>query len=197
MWQDRAHIQNVTAKESTKGNPKVSFISFESKYVHALFHIWGKIHNQNVLILMDLGSTHNMISSELAQKLGIKTKDLGTTMNASGAFEGQEVVVTPLIGKPHFQIQSYVDHEEFSVSPLVNHDVILGAPWFHRKSAVLQFLERFLTFSHKDNKVVLQVNESGQTIPMVNHVQIHKAIKSTICAYLIFAKDVCVINVMM
>ena len=26
---------------------------------------------------------------------------------------------------------------------------------------------------------------------MVNHVQIHKAIKSTICAYLIFAKDVC------
>ena len=26
---------------------------------------------------------------------------------------------------------------------------------------------------------------------MVNHVQIHKVIKSTICAYLIFAKDVC------
>ena len=26
---------------------------------------------------------------------------------------------------------------------------------------------------------------------MVNHVQIHKAIKSTVCAYLIFAKDVC------
>ena len=141
---------------------------------------------------MDPGSTHNMISSELAQKLGIKTKELGTMMNASGAFEGQEVVVTPLIGKLRVQIQSYVDHEEFSVSPLVvNQDVILGAPWFHRKSTILQFLERFSTFSHKDKKVVLQVNESGQTILMVNHVQIHKAIKSTVCAYLIFVKDVC------
>ena len=26
---------------------------------------------------------------------------------------------------------------------------------------------------------------------MVNHVKIHKAIKSTVCAYQIFAKDVC------
>ena len=67
---------------------------------------------------MDLGSTHNMISSELARKLGIKTKELGAMMNASGAFEGQEVVVTPLIGNLRVQIQSYVDHEEFSVSPL-------------------------------------------------------------------------------
>ena len=80
-----------------------------------------------------------MISSELAQNLGIKTKELGTMMNASGPFKGQEVAITPLIGKIHIQIQSYVDHEEFHVSPLVNKDVILGAPWFHRKLALLQF----------------------------------------------------------
>ena len=69
-----------------------------------------------------------MISSELAWKLGIKTKELGITMNASGAFKGQEVAVTPLIGKLRVHIQSYVDQEEFHVSPLVNKDVILGAP---------------------------------------------------------------------
>ena len=65
-----------------------------------------------------------MISSELARKLGIKTEELETMMNASGAFKGQEVVVTPLIGKLRVHIQSYVDHEEFYVSPLVNKDVI-------------------------------------------------------------------------
>ena len=122
-------------RKAQKETPKISFISFESKdsNVHALCHIWGKTHNQNVFILMDPGSTHNMISSELVRKLRIKTKDLGTTMNASGAFEGQEVVVTPLIGKLHIQIQSYVYYEEFSVSPLVNQDVILGAPWFPKR----------------------------------------------------------------
>ena len=93
-------------------------------------------------------------------------------------------------GKLCIHIQNYVDQEEFHVSPLVNQDVILGAPWFHRKSALLEFPERFATFTNKGKEVVLKVNESGQTIPVVNHVQIQKAIKSTICAYLIFAKDV-------
>ena len=68
---------------------------------------------------MDLGSTHNMISSELAQKLGIKTKEQGTMINASVAFKCQEVAFTPLIDKLYIQIQNYADHEKFSVSPLV------------------------------------------------------------------------------
>ena len=81
-------------RKAQKDSSKVSLISFESKYsnVHALCHIWGKIQKQNAFILMDPGSTHNMISSELVRKLGIKAKELGMTMNASGAFEGQEVV---------------------------------------------------------------------------------------------------------
>ena len=56
--------------------------------------------------------------------------------------------------------------------------------------ALLQFPERFVTFILKGKKIVLKINESGQTIPMFNHVQIQKAINSNICAYLIFAKDV-------
>ncbi|MCO5546846.1 hypothetical protein L7F22_000283 [Adiantum nelumboides] len=179
-------------KKAPKEPPKVSSISFESRNfdVHALCHTWGKIQDQNAFILMDLGSTHNMFSSELARKLGIRTEELGTTMNASGAFKGQEVTVTPLIGKLRIHIQNYVDQEEFHILPLVNQDVILGTPWFHTKLAVLQFPKRIVSFTHKDKKVAIKVNESGQTIPMVNHVQIHKAIKSTVCAYLIFAKDV-------
>ena len=63
-------------------------------------------------------------------------------------------------------------------------------PGFHRKLALLQFSKRFVTFIHKGKEIVLKVNESGQTIPMVNHKQIQKVIKSTFCAYLIFSKDV-------
>ena len=88
-------------RKAKKEPPRVSFISFESKHsdVHALCNICGKIQNQNTFFLMDLGSTHNRISSDLEWKLGIKTKELVAKMNASGAFKGQEVAVTPLIGK--------------------------------------------------------------------------------------------------
>ena len=150
----------------------------------------GQDSGLNAFILMDLESTHNLISRELAQKLGIKTEEMGCTTNASGPFEGPDTIVTPLIGKLQIHVQDYVDQEEFYVSPLVHQDVILGVPWFHRKFALLKFLARIITFSHKGKELDIKVNEKGKTIPIVNHVQIQKSIKSIVCAYLIFAKDV-------
>ena len=95
-----------------------------------------------------------------------------------------------MIDKLHIYVQGYVDQEEFYISPLVHHDVILEVPWFHRKSALLKFPDRIITFSHKGKEMEIRVNGKGQTIPVVNHIQIQKSIKSTICAYLIFVKVV-------
>ena len=97
---------------------------------------------------------------------------MGCTTNASGPFEGLETVVTPLISKLRIHVQGYVDQEEFYVSPLVHQDVILGVPWFHRKSTLFKFPERIITFSHKGKELEIKVNVKGQTIPVVNHVQI-------------------------
>ena len=115
---------------------------------------------------------------------------MGCSTNASGPFEGPDAAITPLIGKLCIHVQGYVDQEEFYVSSLVHQDVILGVPWFHRKSTLLKFPKRIITFSYKGKELEIKVNEKGQTIPVVNHIQIQKSIKSTVCAYLIFAKDV-------
>ena len=52
-------------------------------------------------------------------------------MEANNAFEGQEVMVTPLIGKLQLQVQDYVDYKDSHVSLLLHQGVIFGAPWFH------------------------------------------------------------------
>ena len=83
-------------------------------------------------MLLDPGSTHNFISVELAQTLGINAKDMGPPLHALGAFEGQQVLVMPLIGKLRLHIENYLDSKDFFISPLVHQDVILGMPWFHR-----------------------------------------------------------------
>ena len=82
-------------------------------------------------MLSDPSSTHNFISIELAHRLGINAKDMGPPLQALGAFEGQQVPVTPLIGKLRFHIQNYSNSEDFFISPLVHQDVILGMLWFH------------------------------------------------------------------
>ena len=83
-------------------------------------------------MLLDPGSTHNFILVELAQRLGINAEDMGPPLQALGAFEGQQILVTPLIGKLHLHIQNYLDSEDFFISHLVHQDVILGMPWFPR-----------------------------------------------------------------
>ena len=78
---------------------------------------WGKVREHDALILFDPGSTHNFISMELATRMGIKTQEMGDNLNAEGAFKGQKVPVTPLIGKLRLHIQGYVDKEDFLISP--------------------------------------------------------------------------------
>ena len=96
--------------------------------------MWGKVRDQSAFILLDPGSTHNFISVELAQRLGIQIEEMGPSLKAMGAFKGQQVSITPLIGKLRLHIKGYVDSKEFYISPLEHKDVILGTPWFHRMS---------------------------------------------------------------
>ena len=113
-----------------------------------LCYLWGEIRDQSTLILLYLGSTHNFIFQELTKCLEINTEELGPSLNARGAFQGQEVPVTPMIGKLHLHINNYCDSEEFFVSPLQTQDVILGAPWFHRVYARLETPKKLVTISH-------------------------------------------------
>ncbi|MCO5564690.1 hypothetical protein L7F22_018357 [Adiantum nelumboides] len=72
------------------------------------------------------GARANFITPQLAEKMGIKTDEMGLTYTASMAAPGHEVAVTPLIGKLRLHIQGYVCHEEFFIMPLEGCDVLLG-----------------------------------------------------------------------
>ncbi|MCO5582661.1 hypothetical protein L7F22_036559 [Adiantum nelumboides] len=110
-------------------------------------------------------------------------------MKADGAFIGQGVSVTPLIGKLRFHIQGYVDKEDFFISPLKHEDVILGAPWFDRLATSIKFLERKISFKFREKDMYINAQELGSTIPLVNDQAFDKSIKSSIFAYMIFVKD--------
>ena len=95
-----------------KEAPKAStFVANEVENSSALqlCYAWGQVRDQEALILFYLHSTHNFISIELAQRLGILIDKLGPALVAQGAFKGQEGPVTPLIGKLRLHVQGYLD----------------------------------------------------------------------------------------
>ena len=114
---------------------------------------------------------------------------MGPALDAMGAFKGQQVPVTPLIGKLRLHVQGYVDQEEFYVSPLSAEDVILGAPWFHRMAAKLEFPSRTISFCHRNRDVSIKTEDRGNTIPLVSHASLQKSIKKSMFAYMIFVNE--------
>ncbi|MCO5560870.1 hypothetical protein L7F22_014490 [Adiantum nelumboides] len=114
---------------------------------------------------------------------------MGDAMKADGAFIGQDVSVTPLIGKLRLHIQGYVDKEDFFISPLKHEDVILGAPWFDRLAASIKLPERRISFKFREKNMYIDAQESGNTIPLVHTHAFDKSIKSSISVYMIFVKD--------
>ena len=115
-----------------------------------LCYAWRKVRDQDSLILFDPGSTHNLISKELAAKLGIHEHEMGYAMDDEGAFVGKKVLITPLTGKLRIHVQGYVDREDFFISPLQHQDVLLGMPWFHRMRAKISVPDRVISFKHDD-----------------------------------------------
>ena len=86
-------------------------------------------------------------------------------------------------------VQAYVEQEEFYISPLSTEDVILGAPWFHRMAAILEFPSRVISFKFRNQDVSICTEDRGSTIPIVSHASLHKSMKSNLFAYLIFAHE--------
>ncbi|MCO5596075.1 hypothetical protein L7F22_050133 [Adiantum nelumboides] len=165
---ETGHISRACPKrQQRKETPQATQILYptkEAKEASQLCFAWGKVRDMNSLILFDPGSTHNFIFIELAQKLGIQTKEMGIAFEASGAFKGQYVPVTPLIGKLRVHVQGYVDQEEFCISPLATEDVILGAPWFHCLAAVLEYPTRTISFKFRNRDINIHTEDRGSTI---------------------------------
>ena len=169
---EKGHSYRACPKKAAKkDNPQVSMVHTEpmiNQDASRLCYAWGKVRDQDSLILFDPGSTHNFISKELAAKLGIHEHEMGYAMDVEGAFVGKKVPVTPLIGKLCIHVQGYVDREDFFISPLQHQDVLLGMPWFHGMRAKLSLPDRVISFKHDDKEVKLKVDEKGNTIPNVS-----------------------------
>ncbi|MCO5567855.1 hypothetical protein L7F22_021551 [Adiantum nelumboides] len=104
---------------------------------------------------------------------------MGDAMEADRAFIGQDVSVTPLIGKLRLHIQGYVGRIDFFISPLKHEDVILRAPWFDHLVASIEFPRRRISFKFKEKDMYINAEESGSTIPLVNDQAFDKSIKSS------------------
>ena len=65
----------------------------------------------------------------------------------------------------------------------------MGAPWFHRVYAKLEFPSRVITISTRDREIKIGTEAKAQNIPIVSSNSIHKLMKSSLFAYMIVVQS--------
>ncbi|MCO5598147.1 hypothetical protein L7F22_052239 [Adiantum nelumboides] len=75
--------------------------------------------------------------------------------------------------------------------PLEGCDVLLGIPWYHKNSAVVDYRARKATLTtEKGISIVLDIKLKGESVPIVSASAISKLMKTSLFVYSIFLKEV-------
>ncbi|MCO5555891.1 hypothetical protein L7F22_009435 [Adiantum nelumboides] len=75
--------------------------------------------------------------------------------------------------------------------PLEGCDVLLGIPWYHKNSAVVDYQARKTTLTtEKGRSIVLDIKLKGESVPIVSASAISKLMKTSLFVYSIFVKEV-------
>ncbi|MCO5593498.1 hypothetical protein L7F22_047512 [Adiantum nelumboides] len=113
-----------------------------------LCRAWGQVQDHQSLAFFDPGARANFITPQLAEKMGIKTDEMGPAYTASMAALGLEVAVTDWEASTPYPV--YVGHEEFFIMPLEGCDVLLGMRWFYNHKAVLDSFNKTVTLEIRE-----------------------------------------------
>ena len=130
---ETSNHESETPREPRSGlkntrNPEISNVSQEDCQ-NELLRFQGKIEGHKAVILLDSGSTQDLISADFVRRHRIPTTTLETQFTVTMADErtstaGQSCTVPVTLALPNLQ-----ESRVFTVFSLAKYDVILGKPW--------------------------------------------------------------------
>jgi len=120
----------------------------------------GVLKNQQVIILIDSGSTHNFLDSKLAALLGLMPKS-EEEIRVKVA-NGQEIVSSRRNDGVPLKLQGTQFHIDFFVLPLAGCDVVLGIHWLRILGPILwDFTALTMEFTYFGKKCLLKGIQPG------------------------------------
>ena len=90
-----------------------------------LFHMFLKVKDYRVLIIIDSGSCSNLVSSDLVKKFGLPTRSTPHPYLLEWFNNSGKTKVTKS-ARIHFSVGSYHDYADFDVVPMQSSSLLLG-----------------------------------------------------------------------
>lgn len=163
------------ALDSSEENINLSVNSVVGLTSMRMMNIRGYVGNQEVIVLVDSGATHNFISMELVRKLGLlltETDHYGVVLGTGLSVQGRGICRGVVLMLPTIQIIN-----DFLPLELGSSKVILGMQWLSSVGNMIVNWNRLtMEFTINGQQVVLQgdpslCNASGSLQAMIKALE--------------------------
>ena len=127
---------------------------------HQTMHMYGKIKNQLLVILVDSGSTNNFLDQSTAKRVKCATQSirgLKVTVANGEVLETQEVCK-----EVQWEVQGLKQRSDFFVLPLQGCDLVLGIQWLRTLGPIVwDFSALTMQFVIEGEQITLQGLKAG------------------------------------
>jgi hypothetical protein len=141
------NVQQADAVEDMSINVPRIYAVIENKqdgFQSHMIEVEGKINNQTISILIDLGSIHSYIDPKMVERLHLPRNKLGKSWLVKLAIEAKrknnEIVKECLRYMNGKSIMEYLN-----ITPLGSYDCIIGMDWLEQYHSVLDYYNKTFT----------------------------------------------------
>jgi len=154
-------LDAATLKEVVEEEPEISLNAITGTPTPKTMRIVGWVKGQQVIVLIDSGSTHNFLDENFAAVLGVKPK--GQEAIKVKIANGQEVHSPGKCGELALKMQGTEVLVELYILPLAGCDVVLGIHWLRMLGPILwDFATLSMEFEYANHKCVLRGLQQGK-----------------------------------
>ena len=148
-------LQQLEVDRILEGVAEITLYALLGSPSPSTMRVWGRINNQEMVILIDSGSTHNFLDVALwkSLQLPLSTQDCFEVKVANGAVLQTEGVCHVV----QLKIQGTLFSVDLNVLPLGGCDVVLGTQWLYSLGQIQwDFKKLTMQFAHHGKSVLLQ-----------------------------------------
>lgn len=115
--------------------PQMSLSAITSKAAYYTLKVQGKYGKRPLLILVDSGSTHNFLDSNVAKELNVNS-EIVPTFQVSLA-DGKQIQGGEVCKSFNWEMQGQQSCDDTFLLPLTDYDLILGIQWLEPLKRIL------------------------------------------------------------
>jgi predicted aspartyl protease len=158
-----------TTHNSTETYFQLSTHALTGTFSPQTLRFQAQIHGLTVTVLIDTGSTHNMLQPRIASHLQLPTQQIPTFSVMVG--NGTHIQCSGLCPSVPITLQHNLFHIPFYLIPIEGADVVLGMEWLRNLGEIrADFSIPSISFIYNNNTITL----TGDTTSIPQHASFHQ-----------------------